>query len=772
MCNIKVRQFLILGFLLSFAFVMKAQENQPKIGLVLSGGGARGMAHIGVLQVLEEIGIYPDYITGTSMGSVVGGLYSLGYSAHELDSITKTADWSIILSNDLDYRRVAYEEKKFFGRYLLELPMKGFTPSLPKGLIDGQNLQKLFSDLTRSAHDVHDFDDLPVPFRAVATDIATGESVTLKSGSLTNSIRASMAIPSIFTPVEIDDKLLVDGGLVRNFPVTEVREMGADIIIGVFVSTDLDAKEDLNSLIDILFQSSFVLSAYDSREQSKLVDFYVEPDLEGYSSSSFDASDSIISRGYGTASLFRETLQNLYDSLTSIGKEFHKPIKIPTPNTYQLRTINVEGIVNLSEEFILGRLPIKEGVGTTLEEIDLAVDKIFGTRYFSKVGYDLNLADDGSGKFDLTFTVEEKAKRQLKFAVHYNSEARAGININYTSRNNVLPNSRFIAELDFAENFRTDISYLKYLGKRQLSAITVGYNHLNSDLPLFNDDGQETSRFGNDRNDFFARFQTTYRPDQSMGLQWHYNISVLKPKVTDLDFIKKAKIRTSTISAFWELITFDRPFIPTEGVDIRIEGGYTLQNDSEQELQNLTDDEEAFWREEFRLEEFYFARLSTSAFWPLNKRLSFLAKLDMIYSSNDRTGINHQVGIGGFYDNYVFTTPFWGAKFYQYSSDNFLNGSLGLQWAATDKIYLTLKGNYLDSRYPLKWVNPNRSADVFAFEQIINENGMPEVDLIRNIYGFGIGLAFNSILGPIQFNVGTTNLTNQYQLGLNIGYWY
>ena len=210
-----------------------------------------------------------------------------------------------------------------------------------------------------------------------------------------------------------------------------------------------------------------------------------------------------------------------------------------------------------------------------------------------------------------------------------------------------------------------------------------------------------------------------------MGFQWHYNISVLKPKVTDLDFIKKAKINNSTISAFWELITFDRPFIPTEGVDIRIEGGYTLQNDSEQEFQNITDDQEEFWKEEFRLEELYFARLSTSAYWPLDSKLSFLAELDMIYSSNDRTGINHQVGIGGFYDNYVFTTPFWGAKFYQYSSDNFLNGSLGLQWEATDKIYITLRSNYLDSRYPLKWINPNRTADIFAFEQTIDENGMP-----------------------------------------------
>ncbi len=765
------RYFLIFLLTLVF-FQVSAQNEQPKVGLVLSGGGARGMAHIGVLQVLEEIGIYPDYITGTSMGSVVGGLYSLGYTAEELDSITKTADWGVILSNDLDYRRVAYEEKQYFGRYLLELPMNGFTPSLPKGVIDGQNLQKLFSDLTRSAHDVKDFDDLPIPFRAVATDIATGESVTLKSGSLTNSIRASMAIPSIFTPVEIDEKLLVDGGLVRNFPVTEVREMGADIIIGVFVSTDLDDKEDLNSLVDILFQSSFVLSAYDSREQSKLVDFYVEPDLEGYSSSSFDASDSIISRGYQTASLFKDTLKDLYDSLISVGKEFHKPVKIPTPNTYQLRNIHVNGIEDVSEEFILGRLPIKEGVGTTLEEIDLAVDKIFGTRYFSKVGYDLNQAEDGSGRYDLTFSVEEKANRQLKFAVHYNNEARAGINLNYTSRNNVFPNSRFIAEVDLAENFRTDISYLKYLGKRQLTAITAGYSHLNSELPLFNDEGQETSRFGNDRNDFFGKFQTTYRPDQSIGVQWHYNISVLKPKVTDLDFLKRAKITTSTVAAFWELITFDRPFIPTEGVDIKIEGGYTLQNDSEQEYQNITEDEEDFWRQEFRLEEFYFARFSSSALLPINNKLSAMLGLNMIYSSDDRTGINHQVGIGGFYQNYTFTTPFWGAKFYQYSSDNFLKASLGLQWEAVNNIYITLKGNYLDSRYPLKWIDPDRTADVFAFKETTDASGQPQIDLIRNIYGVGLGVAFNSILGPLQFNIGTTNLTDQYQLGLNIGYWY
>jgi NTE family protein len=733
-------------------------NEQHKIGLVLSGGGARGMAHIGVLQVLEEIGIYPDYITGTSMGSVVGGLYALGYSADELDSITRTADWSVILGNDIDFKNVAYEEKEYFGRYLLELPMNGLTPSLPKGLLEGQNLNTLFSDLTRSAHDVTDFDDLPIPYRAIATDIETGQSVTLKGGSLNRSMRASMAIPSVFTPVVIDDKLLVDGGLVRNFPVTEAKEMGADIIIGVFVSTDLESKEGLNSLVDILFQSSFVMSAYDSREQTELVDYYVEPALKGYSSRGFDQSDSIINRGYRSALLLKEQFQQLYDSLTSLGKTFNKPQKLSNPRSYKLRNITVSGNVKQSDEFVIGRLPIKEGVETTIEDIDKAVEKMYGTRFFQKITYSLHKLD--SGEYDLLFSVEERKDAQLKFAVHYNNETRAGLNLNYTVRNKFLRNSRLVAEIDLAELFRGDFSYLKYLGKRQISALTVAYHFNNTELPAFSN-GQQFSNFKFDRHNAWLRLQSTNRPDMSFGVEYHWNFSYLRPIITEtFDFIDRTRIQTNTVRAFYEYNTLNRPFIPTRGIDIRTEIGVTLLNSTETEFnENSTPEQEEIINEAFNSEDFAYARINGIALAPLNSRVSLIGELDLMYTSVDKTGLNYEIGIGGFYDNLDNTSTFHGAKFFEYTSNNFLKLVFGLQYQVGSNVYIKGQANWLDGRYPLAWFGDTG-------RPIDNFDGSP------TLFGYGLGLAFNSILGPIEFNLGTTNKIDQLRFGLNIGYWY
>ncbi len=238
------RFYVILSIILFFFFQTLAQEpsKRPKVGLVLSGGGAKGLAHIGVLRAMEKAGLTPDYITGTSMGSIVGGLYAIGYSADEIDSIVSTVDWDELLTNEIPLSDIAIEEKEYYGRYIAELPIEGVKVSLPKGLIEGQKLTELLTRLTRPAHGISDFSKFPIPFACVAANIETGLPEVLNKGFLPEAIRASMSIPTVFTPIEIDDKLLVDGGLVRNFPVQEVLDMGADIVIGVFVSSDLESK--------------------------------------------------------------------------------------------------------------------------------------------------------------------------------------------------------------------------------------------------------------------------------------------------------------------------------------------------------------------------------------------------------------------------------------------------------------------------------------------------------------------------------------------------
>ena len=224
---------LLTIFLLNLALQAQDNSRRPKIGIALSGGGAKGFSHIGVLKVLEEAGIVPDYITGTSMGSVVGGLYAIGYPVDSLAKLAIEQDWTQVLSDDLLLQEVIFEEKQYFKNQQLELPIQDGGVKAPGGLIQGQEIEHLLARLTLPAYQIESFDDLPIPFRCMAVDLYWGEPVEFSGGPLAEAIRASMAIPSVFTPVYKDSLILIDGGVIRNFPVQELQEMGADIIIGV-----------------------------------------------------------------------------------------------------------------------------------------------------------------------------------------------------------------------------------------------------------------------------------------------------------------------------------------------------------------------------------------------------------------------------------------------------------------------------------------------------------------------------------------------------------
>ena len=242
----KIHFIFIIVLLLSIPVRICAQERDsiqtPKIGLVLSGGGAKGLAHIGVLKVLEEAGIRPDYITGTSMGSIIGGLYALGYSADDLSEMNVNADWEKLLSDRISLNKIVMEEKYESKRYLFKFPIRNYQFKLPSGLIEGQQLESFFGDMVWPLPEQKSFDDFPIPFHCMAVDMISGETIEFDSGNFAETIRASMSIPSIFAPKDIDTLLLVDGGVTKNFPVEEVRKMGADYVIGVYVGFKEDVQ--------------------------------------------------------------------------------------------------------------------------------------------------------------------------------------------------------------------------------------------------------------------------------------------------------------------------------------------------------------------------------------------------------------------------------------------------------------------------------------------------------------------------------------------------
>jgi len=303
---------------------------RPKIGLTLSGGGAKGLAHIGILKAIDSAGLSIDYITGTSMGSIIGALYASGYSADSIEKIARKIDWDLMLSNQSSLRNIIMEEKDEYGRYDLELPWVNHFFRLNTGVLEGQELWLKLSELLFPVHQIKDFNQLPIPFRCVATDLSTGEAVVLDSGELVSAIRASMAIPSVFTAVDYNGRRLVDGGVVRNFPVRDVREMGAQIVIGSNVSQGLLAAKKVNNALQVLLQVAFFREAEDTKLEVPLCDIYVQTPLDKYSMGSFSSANEIIEAGKEEGRKLYPRLKALADSLNDIyGKPLPKKNRLP-----------------------------------------------------------------------------------------------------------------------------------------------------------------------------------------------------------------------------------------------------------------------------------------------------------------------------------------------------------------------------------------------------------------------------------------------------------
>ncbi len=243
----------LVGFMLFYVWRTQAQaiinQTDKKIGLVLSGGGAKGLAHIGALKVIEEAGVKIDYIGGTSMGAIVGALYASGYTADQLDSIFRATDFTNLIQDNLPRSAKTFYEKEDSERYALTLPFDGFKVSVPPAYSGGQNIYNELVRILYHVKDIDDFSQLPIPFVCIATDIETGKEVILNSGYLPEAVMASGALPSLFEPAIIDDKVLIDGGVVNNYPIEKVREMGADIIIGVDIGCYIRSLLHFNIII-------------------------------------------------------------------------------------------------------------------------------------------------------------------------------------------------------------------------------------------------------------------------------------------------------------------------------------------------------------------------------------------------------------------------------------------------------------------------------------------------------------------------------------------
>ncbi|MCB9292207.1 MAG: patatin-like phospholipase family protein [Lewinellaceae bacterium] len=476
---------LLAAFLLALSSptLSQAPAARPRVGLVLSGGAAKGMAHVGVLKVLEEAGIQPDLIAGTSMGSIIGGLYAIGYRADTLERLLVEQDWDRALSDRIPLSEVIFEEKDYFENQLIELPFEDGKVQAPGGLIYGQQISALLSRFALPAYKIMDFRELPIPFRCVGANLLTGEPFVFDHGYLPRAMRASMAIPSVFTPVHLQDMLLIDGGIVHNFPVVEAKEWGADIIIGVYTGRLRAELEELRSFSEILLQSAFLMSIKDAEEQMPMVDIYIEPGLRDYSAQDFKRADSIMYRGELAARAQFGRLKALADSLNALGPP-RQPGALPPLEELCFDRIEVEGNRYFSEAEIIGRFGIEEESTASLEELEQGINRLFGSNYFERVSYRLH--PEGSLTV-LTLEVVEKAPTLLRGAINYDNYLGAGFLFNASTRNIVLPASRLMFTGTIAENYRFKLDYLKFADEAQRSSGAATIALTRDEIPVFQD---------------------------------------------------------------------------------------------------------------------------------------------------------------------------------------------------------------------------------------------------------------------------------------------
>ena len=371
----------------------------PKIGLVLGGGGAKGAAHIGVLRYLEEHNIPVHCIAGTSMGAIVGGLYALGYSAGQLDTLISNIDWDAYLGGTVDrsVRSVAARQRR--DQLLFSLPVS-FSPSdsaryaRVNSFVGGSSLTNLFNNLSVGYQDSCSFDSLPIPFACVATDLCTGNEVVLRSGSLPQAIRSSMAIPGVFDPVTMGDKVLADGGMVNNFPVDICRAMGADIVIGVEVADSLRIDSDrLSSLSTLATQLLCIAVSGKTASNRQSCDIYIRPNIRGYSTLSFNtaAIDTLVRRGYEAATkVFESSNFNSQfpdnSQLSILNSQFPKATNLYT-DTALISGISFHGVEPVEEAWLLRRAGLDEGHPVTAADLDRGVAYLTATGAYRNIVY-------------------------------------------------------------------------------------------------------------------------------------------------------------------------------------------------------------------------------------------------------------------------------------------------------------------------------------------------------------------------------------------------
>ncbi|WP_228530330.1 patatin-like phospholipase family protein [Tamlana sp. I1] len=766
----KIKFALLIILLVILQMPLNAQDKKPKVALVLSGGGAKGVAHIPVLQKLDSLGIVPDLVVGTSMGSVVGGLYAMGYSGNEIATILNKLNWTNLLGGRVTLAKVGNEEKSEFDNYLIDLNWVNNKPTISTGLLNDQNLRELLALLTYPVYGVHDFDNLSIPYRAIATDIVHGNEVVLKEGSLLTAMRASMSIPSVFKPVDYKETLLVDGGILNNFPTDVAKNLGADIIIGSDVGGGLKTKEQLTSISTILFQTSMLVSSIKNPENRALCDVLIDhtPNLT-YSTGDFNRSNAIYEEGKLATNAQTEALEKLAEKLKNFKQREHKIPEVP--EEFTLDTIVYKHISKGNLNLVKSRTDFQTKTKYTPKNIVAGVDRAMGTNLFNQIVVVPKVKDSVLG---LEFNGVENSKNQVKLALHYDTYRGLGAIVNYTGRNLIGAASRTLMTLDVAEQPKLLIQHQKIYGERHMWWWRAEMLWLKLKQKVYSD-GYGFDGINNNSLQFEYEFNRNIIPNKSyFGFSAMSKRLKLDPKIpiskdTDTLILDHYKFNNVLVDVHFNYNSFEEVFYCKRGTLVHAAIEQSLVQNVDEGYKNSSEKIDAstnsYTNAIVRYERRFPLKQSLTAIIGANGAFTFEQARKANEVSFEEYGYGGKFFIGGDLNRGMNNTfVFNGLNEDELPATQFMELSLGLQYNPINKVYVKPHVSMASVGF--------KGFSDFTKTALSPKGNWSDGEDPSALFSAGSTFSYRSLFGPINLDVSWVNDLNQFRVFLGIGFQF
>lgn len=743
----------ILFLVLAVQLMHGQQDSLPKlgeklkVGVVLSGGGAKGLAHIGALKVIEEAGVQIDFIAGTSMGAIIGGLYAAGYSPQQMDSIFYATNFNALIRDELPRDAKTFFEREEDEKYAFSLNVDDFKIKVPSGLSKGQNVYNFFSQLTSHIQE-EDFSKLPVPFFCIATNLETGEEIIMDSGSLALAMSASGAIPSVFRPIEINNELHTDGGVVNNYPVEELRKRGANFIIGVDVQDSLFNRSKLKSGLEIMSQINNFRTIKAMEEKSKLTDIHIRPDISAFSVLDFEEGKQIIANGEEATKVKLQALQQLAQNQNT--NQTGKSVQVQ--DSIQINEIQLTGNTNFSRSYIRGKLQINQNETTSFKDLSHGINNLSATNNFDRIHYRLKKLNNGSYDIQFDFT-ESKEYSQVKFGLHHDDLYKSALLLNFTKKKFLMNNDILSLDIVLGENLRYYFNYYVDKGRYWSIGFRSRFNRFENNVDFSfvqNVVGNQFEDFNVNQiqllnQDFTNQLyiETLLLSDFKFGLgleqKWlrAKTETILANQEENEDELETIIEEFNLFSSYGylEYDSLDHKYYPTQGL--------YFYGDMHWYLTSLFDSES--------ISPFSIVKGEVAYVQPLTRRVSLKVSSEMGFRIGNENLAGLNFFLGGFGNKPINNfRPFYGYDFISLSGDSYIKGGLDVFYNFYKNHYFIFSGNFA-----------NVDNDLFDAGEWFSS---------PNFTGYALGYGLDTFIGPIDLKYSYSPEVNKSVWFISLGH--